>query len=276
MTHTDPDAAALLRGILANPADDTARLVYADRLTENAGTVLCPRCDGTGSRTWSERIPYGGPDELATVSGPCGCGTGTVSDGFAERAEFIRVQCEMHLQRMGAFKASEDNDRRQDWLEARERELLTDARRDEWSGIKCPVCAATHWNCDGCSNTRFAPVEFRRGFVESVRCRLGDCRSTGDVLRHSHDTPSGTVYALTDWAAGVLKAHPVTRWEIVDREPTALGLYHWIWAPERVPDIVRRELGANCWRTPELARDALALAVGRVARRLAGLREVPT
>ncbi len=54
------DRNAFLGAIIDNPADDLPRLVYADWLDENAGTVTCERCAGTGN---------------------------------AERAKFIRLQC---------------------------------------------------------------------------------------------------------------------------------------------------------------------------------------
>jgi uncharacterized protein (TIGR02996 family) len=45
-TTDDSTLATLQRAILLNPLDDLARLVYADRLEELAGTVQCENCDG--------------------------------------------------------------------------------------------------------------------------------------------------------------------------------------------------------------------------------------
>lgn len=265
-THTDPTAAALLRAILLCPADDAARLVLADWLDEH---------------------------------------------GEHERAEFIRVQCELARKRDSEPPPAPTRElaefvRDLVRLENRERELLTDARRGEWSGIPCPVCDGTTvaehtadgWSsleqCDHCTGTDFAPVEFRRGFPERVRCRMGD------VLRWSNSE----AWTLTPWARGVLAAHPVTRWEIVDREPAGLGTGIAEWYSERadlpnetyrLPTVVFEQLkNANrtfasayaqggvpvswcaVYDTEALARDALALAVGRVARRLAGLPDTGT
>lgn len=293
MTHTDPTAAALLRGVLLRPADDTARLVYADWLDEHAGTVPCVKCEGTRI----QRV-VGGYGDCSDCRE-----TGTVSDGCAERAEFIRVQIEWE-RTPAADRASE--------LVHHWNRICNKPRRAEWFGIKCPACdgkkkvpapwAAGHGGqapvrCSHCDGTGFAPTDVRRGFVERVACRMGDCRSTGDVLRHSHDTPSGTVYHLTDWARGVLKAHPVTWWEIVDREPYHNGRGHSFFDESRpdpslavahganIQTLVFKELlidhnrANNRWahyETHKLARDALALAVGRVARRLAGLPDSGT
>lgn len=347
MTHTDPTAAGLLAGVLARPECDTARLVYADRLTEIAEPPReCPRCVG-----WSLRA-----DMQISGSWPCPTcqGTGTVSDGLAERAELIRVQVELARHTHGwkpenllcvDMFLDPQNDERQAWkhelwrLQARERDLLTDARRREWFGIPCPECDGTGRDrgdvydrgmvgvCALCTGTGLAPVGVRRGFVESVRCRMGDvlregyepCPDCEQMVRDRRGRPGGAaqprcgkcdggarrVWQLTSWARGVLKAHPVTRWEILDREPWDgyRGLYGW-WcqtsvttgrsgitlpriALDELSDDPRRDDGAISLRhtkgaqlggcvlfagDPE-ARDALARAVGRVARRLAGLAE---
>lgn len=99
MTATHPDLAALLRAVAADPACDTVRLVLADWLDENAEPerVPCPACRGRC------RIPPNGPlyrtDPLGWNAGvPCVLceGVGTVPDrGRADRAELLRVQCEL-------------------------------------------------------------------------------------------------------------------------------------------------------------------------------------
>src|SRR5262245_32906100 len=82
---------ALLAAVLAHPADDTARLVYADWLEENAGTVECTACGGTCSVMGTgKRNPVASKNQYS-----CPCRSGRVSDGRAERAEFIRVQVEL-------------------------------------------------------------------------------------------------------------------------------------------------------------------------------------
>lgn len=74
------DELVLVAAVSATPADDTPRLVYADWLDEHAGTVDC-FCKG---RKWKQ------PDPCHRCNGRYG-----LSDGRRERAEFIRVQCEI-------------------------------------------------------------------------------------------------------------------------------------------------------------------------------------
>lgn len=89
--RVDTDEAALLRSILEEPANDTPRLVYADWLEERAGTTICSRCDGHRFIEYPEPT-YSGTSK--TTCFRCG-GTGRIPNGYAERAEFIRVQCEL-------------------------------------------------------------------------------------------------------------------------------------------------------------------------------------
>jgi uncharacterized protein (TIGR02996 family) len=93
VTHAADDATylALLRGVLAEPAEDTPRLALADWWDENAAEVPCGRCKGTGSVWPGHRdIPT-----IARVHCPACSGSGRVSDGRRERAEFVRAQCEL-------------------------------------------------------------------------------------------------------------------------------------------------------------------------------------
>lgn len=77
------DEEAMLRPILLAPADDGPRVVYADWLDERAGTVPCPRCRGG--------LLIGYANEPCPVCrGDC-----VASNGNAERANLIRVQCEL-------------------------------------------------------------------------------------------------------------------------------------------------------------------------------------
>lgn len=286
MTHTDPTAAALLRAILLCPADDTARLVFADWLDEHAGTsgyTPCPECKGEGRP--SRQYPL--------LCRKCG-GTGLVpaSNGFAERAEFIRAQV-FGRGLLGTAQACPhcvDGARLGDvgtGAPPRCTECCGTGSRyaREWGGIPCPACGDVRAKIGGfvgacalCDSSGLAPVEFRRGFVERVRCRMGD------VLRFAplasayvsvEHTPMA--WTLTPWAAGVLAAHPVTAWEITDEWEPRYDMDQWGWEEHHLPAPVIQELGGeneSWFDTPELARAALALAVGRVARRLAGLPEV--
>ena len=75
------DRLAFVRNILANPADDTPRLVFADWLDEHDRMVQCRKC-WTGNE--------GGAYQYHACR-PCS-GTNRVSNGNTERAEFIRQQ----------------------------------------------------------------------------------------------------------------------------------------------------------------------------------------
>lgn len=75
MTYHDD----FLRAIIERPDDDLPRSVFADWLEGNAGSRPCYACS----------------DEVKTDCKSCK-GTGSVTNGFAERAEFIRLQIELH------------------------------------------------------------------------------------------------------------------------------------------------------------------------------------
>jgi uncharacterized protein (TIGR02996 family) len=171
--------ADLLREILACPDEDAPRLAYADRLDELAGRVECGRCqrDEPG---W--RLGIGG--EPPRVQCHVCQGTGSVSDGSAERAAFIRCQIElatMHCTRHlhsspcrhlgpggagGPFELCES-------LRRRERELL----EPNWIRWSADMGGAGY-----CLNIYdgkpLSPpnraVTFRRGFVRSITLTAAD------------------------------------------------------------------------------------------------------
>ncbi len=102
------DRAAFLTRIAAEPADDTARLVYADWLDEQeAGQVLCPACGGEkriksfiGSETYIHNADgFTGDKPWRWFNCQhCSC-TGTVPDtSDRDLAEFIRVGVELVAQ----------------------------------------------------------------------------------------------------------------------------------------------------------------------------------
>jgi uncharacterized protein (TIGR02996 family) len=147
---TDPDYAALLRAVLADPADDVPRLILADWLDEH-------------------REP--------------------------ERAEFIRVQCELANHpgmNCGVMYCSRrdpgglcDSCQRYDAL--RQRELLTNFRAASWAGVNLP----------------FNDFEYRRGFVAQVNMPLDGWLSAGPNLVHTQ---------------------PLERVVLTDRRPLQVGM----------------------------------------------------
>src|SRR5262245_4060446 len=88
-----------LRAIIAAPLDDLPRLNYADfleRLGETAASTewheCCRVCNGSG-----DALATFGPQEYRACPRCKGTGEQVTkeSNGHAERAEFIRVQCEL-------------------------------------------------------------------------------------------------------------------------------------------------------------------------------------
>lgn len=83
------DRRALLETIIADPGDDLPRLVYCDWLEEREETVDCTQCGGEGLIPYADAV-----DDMDYMECDC-CRDGRVSNGYAKRAEFIRVQVEL-------------------------------------------------------------------------------------------------------------------------------------------------------------------------------------
>lgn len=100
--------------------------------------------------------------------------------GERERAEFIRVQCE--LAKGNDFGGGRGYAAHREALRRRERELM--------SGPACWV---------GIDTTAIWPIEFSRGFVESIQCSWSDWLTHADAIRAA--TPLRKV-RLTTWPEG--------------------------------------------------------------------------
>lgn len=180
------DEAAFLRRIIEAPADDTPRLVYADWLEENAGRLPCPECAGAKRvRDYSFK-PYHLPDGFGAEGVPyrvfdcpaCqGLGRGA-SDGRAERAEFIRLQCQLANPYRDILPDKPDHARGPadvlvaywEALRGREAELLDVAAVEDWAGIPAAWDVTDWW--------------FVRGFVGAVRLStLAAWAAVADRLR---------------------------------------------------------------------------------------------
>jgi uncharacterized protein (TIGR02996 family) len=90
MTATTADELGLIAAVCADPDDDVVRLAYADYLEENAGAVPCPAHCHRGRVCTSDIYEGTEWEDCPTCNG-----SGTAPDGRADRAELIRVQCEL-------------------------------------------------------------------------------------------------------------------------------------------------------------------------------------
>jgi uncharacterized protein (TIGR02996 family) len=114
----------LLRAVFARPADTLARLAYADYLDGRAGRVECPA------------LPARRAEGFGRCGKPCPhCrGESHLSDGQAERAEFVRVQCDLAAANPAVVELVDAMPSHYEWesaeyravaaLRRRERELL--------------------------------------------------------------------------------------------------------------------------------------------------------
>lgn len=223
MTATDPTEAGLRAAVLARPDDDTPRLVFADWLDERGRVGACPGCDGEGHKESRWRIAEMNQDEYGTSFSTCPIcrGSGEVSDGRREWAEFIRVQCELTglpsclTPSVGARESGSGKpfacwqcrprDKtdclpwcevcgRQDDLRRREQELLRDIPRTllgEPDGLRPALldgkCGYRLPDTSPAAPGPFIEATFSRGFVESVACDLATflgvrCRRCTDGL----------------------------------------------------------------------------------------------
>lgn len=228
--------AGLMGAILAVPEDDNPRLIYADWLDEHAVDAVCTDCH-QGRRYGSDWIN-------------CPCrGTGRVSDGRRELAEFVRVQCEL------ARLADCDHDKVNEvWLDGscrvcplrrRERELWTERLSDgyvrgyHWFTAPLGFSTTLDRFIDGGAHAdRHGPGTplgvVRRGFVSEVRCTLAafvggqPCRSCDGVGDDAGRAERYTVcptckgdpaFRTVGLAAELARRHPLTEVRLTDAEP---------------------------------------------------------
>lgn len=330
-TATDTTLAGLLRDILTHPHDDTPRLVYADRLDELAGSAACGRCGGDGSligdpecESCSGAGRVADPDseyndgtmdcpDCDRIDCPACGGTGSVSNGLAERAEFVRVQVEIAHHEIAAGHRLADHCCCVPCvcskpLRDRERELWTAAHARKW-GLGDGWRRTVHATSLG---TGTLPAAFvSRGFVAELRCDLrtfagGECGrcqdqpgwafTAGSRLRRCPDC-SGTG-RTPGLAAAIFASQPVTVVRLTCRRPHYNGYgYGWFNADRDRPSSgvpEAAEIPADIWhKMPPVGvskivdgrfkahatkQDAdLALSLGAIAygRGLAGLGPLP-
>ncbi len=234
----------MIAAIIANPADDAPRLIYADWLDEHAGDVTCEPCNGHGvilppmkMPKIHERIGKDGRTERYYINEPfkpiihpkCSTcnGTGRVSNGYVVRAEFIRVQIELANPKNlvhgphdfpGAgspeFYTSDCSHDCGCWMGA----SRSGGAADPFGTcpknlIPNPLLAsrekelfpvATRFGID---TTRIWPIEVRRGFISQLTM------SAADAIAH---------------LPAIVREHPVERVDLSDRRPWAIDdKYCW-------------------------------------------------
>lgn len=303
--------AGIFGAILAEPGEDLHRLAYADWLDDNAtsGESPCPTCtphlhdrsSPLGLGYHPERSPASGRHEGGWTNCKTCNGGGrkmlrpgwvVKEDGRKERAELIRVQCEL------AYRCTCGHDPIFDYpqgcsvcaLRRRERELLRAAQTTgrvianglAWSaacegalgrGRRVLWASATSLEIvayeDDRSRRELARWSFRRGFVASVTL---------------------TLQQFLDHAAALFRAAPIEEVRLSDRRPIHhehSDLYVWeVYGSDLagaflLPEELFRLLpGCNgeAWRweaaTEALAQSALSAACVLYGRRLAGLPDL--
>lgn len=221
---TDHDA--LLAAILAAPDDDTPRKVYADYLEERDGDVPCGRCGGDGDLRINS-MGYGNQDCRVCS------GSGRVPNGYAERAEFVRVQCELaRLSRwpcggyycdeaIGHVDCEDPTGDKAAALRKRDQEL--------WPQVVPTFDVPADWLVDVHRRGTDRSAVVRRGFIDEVSLTLaafvggpcGQCGNHYDNHRLGLPAPencpdcsgTGRVGGL---AERLFRAHPVTKVVISD------------------------------------------------------------
>lgn len=303
MTTTTPtsDGAALLAAIVAQPGEDTPRLAYADWLAENPEQVPCFVCHGAGTlRSGYVKCDARGIHDTRREETCLNCaGTGTVLDTAAQdRAEFIRSQVE--LQNCPTTHGA-DTDYGIRWAKLRVKESALLTAHPEWKPV-CPNPECVRGSvpgpdfaqygdtvpCEVCQGTGRCPCKFRRGFVASVRAP-----TLASVMRHFPELDDeGDTWQRTEWAARLVREHPVERVYCVDRMPVGpldfRGEQVWVWndwegvqQQNGIPipillllkggEIYARSLSGEprsvMYRSQDAAQDALATAIAEWLRR---------
>lgn len=250
------DGDAILAAVLANPEDDLPRLVYADWLDENAGgPVPCRACGGSGWRVARTRVAEMDRDEYNLSESRCGAcgGTGAVSDGFAERAEFIRVQVEVARLYPDEVCVWPDCP-----LRIRQRQLFAGPWASSWFVPLHPCLGRTLF-------ARHMPpgslpiALIRRGFVSEIRGPLAG------VLEH---------------LPAIVAGEPVERVEVTDAHPTpvsdaptpdSVGWTYFageglVGSGYHVPNAVARRMDRTYYHSRQAAAGALSAALIAHAR----------
>jgi uncharacterized protein (TIGR02996 family) len=309
-TDTDTDAALLLRAVCADPACDTARLVFADRLDELPQQKPCPHCGGGRPGAWCY---------VSDSRGRCRTcrGTLTVIDASDRNAaEFIRVQVAMAALERDRLDLFNDET---DWsqctgLSASWCPNCGDCscrdREESMSDEGCPLHAPASRHC--CHENLMRKIlrlhdrdrELSKGPISHLLLPPG---VGGTVRRGFVAEISLTLSAFMEHAGAIFSSHPIERvtltgLEVADVVPVhdALhadwpGWYFWCeddgtsfpWRtimPHDIPSAIFRELGGvvppthdhlRLFPTADEANAALSASCVAHGRSAAGLPPIP-
>jgi uncharacterized protein (TIGR02996 family) len=247
---------ALLRSICEVPHDDLPRLVAADWLDEHERSVPCG-CDNGAIDSGGETL-WGEPVNIMCLN--CN-GTGYVSNGCAERAEFLRVEC-----KVASLKGDVSRD-----LIKRDSDLLFKYVYDckEWSQDCTKSVFGPKWLQESVGTEWW----WNRGFVFKIRL-------------------SGLQFE--QYATELFTQHPITEVVLSGRKPFRDGANHsqtWWWSPpttgrtaenyldvlpQKIIDRIRKKFGVGAPYDPgftsyELAMKALSDVCVSIGRELAKL-----
>jgi|GEM_PF-4306665 len=182
---------AFVAGIIDDPARDLRRLVAADWLEEQAANVECPHCAYDGCTAWGQKC-----DQCR--------GEKWVSDGLAERAEFIRLQCEIDAHRYGKAARTGDYDSR-------------DAVGEEWGDLFALVAREAvlfYRYCDNWwPNLHAAIGHPRTRVVGRLMCVVVERGWPAVLLGRSDGVWGG------ECDHAVIASHPITQVVVTDAEP---------------------------------------------------------
>lgn len=302
------DLDAILRAVVAEPADDTPRLVYAEMCDDLAGVVACPRCGGSGKHDLN---PYDlaaryGTYRAGLMLDAARCavcaGSGSVSNGLAERAEFVRVQVE--LARMPRLLPANVLCHQVEWehFAGRLSGSVGKVRFEPPAPGASSGVGVLHYER---RNPDREPLEKReRELFDRHKCEwFGDTAlwlPTDEPQRASPHVPGFVVRRgfVDEWRgplsafagrvgldlAAVFAAHPIAR-VATDRGPTAAshpsGAWHWTWVendtdsrvglPRKLMAALSASGIARVFDSRDAAMDALSLACVNLGRAAAGL-----
>lgn len=192
----------LAAAVLDRPHDDTPRLAVADWLDDNSGRVECPACEGREGYWDDGGFKY---QSAVWVACPACGGSGSVSDGRAEYAEFVRVQVELARMRSCCPICNPETGHRRDCVngdrgdELRRRETaLLSAHFGDWFDLS-GWCWTTETGL-GVNSQGGLTMIVARGFPAVARLSLAAL--VGDRCRCGMRPERAAAFGVPEFASG--------------------------------------------------------------------------